>query len=611
MGYDLGVDLGTSVTRAAVSRAGDEPRFMSECVPLDGGRTTLVSALYLGEDGSVLAGEQAERRGLAEPDRACRQFLQHLASGTPIAVGEVTHRPEELTAEMLRYVLHRVAEHEQEPAARVAVAHPASWDAHSRERLRTALREAGHSGVVLVPEPVAVAAHLAAQGRLEPGRTVAVFDFGGGSFDAAVVRRDKPDVFTLLGEPVAVASPCGADLEEVLFTRVLTELEDRVGSVDTDDPEVLAAMGRLLAACVAAKEALSRATAVTVPVLLPGLRSKVRFTRDAFEAMIRSALQAAVQALGTVTDSGHVRPVDLDQVLLTGGCAQVPLVAELLTAELQRPVMVHSDATTAVVLGTALAASRGMERVAETAPVSADWTSRGAEPDDPAPGVPARRPVRARPATAAAAGLAGMVAVAVPLALMAGTGSVDTETPVEFRAGAATTGPLVLTQAPGTNPPIQPGDVIPAPASGRLATAPAAVRRGAPAGSPVAGPIRTSATLPGAPAAGPDTAPLRSRRDPVSGPTSPDSTSPPPRQTSPSPFPPPFLLPPPTPNASTSPRDPSTTTRSENAPAETDTYLRRYLAPDATPPSGYATAQEHEQGAVGAPTTNYSNAIYQ
>ena len=589
MGYDLGVDLGTSVTRAAVSRAGDEPRFMSECVPLDGGRTTLVSALYLGEDGSVLVGEQAERCGLAEPDRACRQFLQHLASGTPIAVGEVTHRPEELTAEMLRYVLHRVAEHEQEPAARVAVAHPASWDAHSRERLRTALREAGHSGVVLVPEPVAVAAHLAAQGRLEPGRTVAVFDFGGGSFDAAVVRRDKPDVFTLLGEPLAVASPCGADLEEVLFTRVLTELEDRVGSVDADDPEVLAAMGRLLAACVAAKEALSCATAVTVPVLLPGLRSEVRFTRDAFEAMIRPALQAAVQALCTVTDSGHVRPADLDQVLLTGGCARIPLVAELLTAELQRPVTAPSAATTAVVLGTALAASRGMELVAETAAVPAvpaGWASRRAELDAPAPGVPARRPGRARPATAAAAGLAAMV-LAVPLTLMAGTESIDTEAPAEFRAAAPTTGPLVSTQAPGTrsnDAPVQPGDVVPAPASGQLATAPEAVRRGAPAGSPVAGPIRTSATSPAA--EGPDTAPLRSRRDPVSGPTSPDATSPPP---SPSPSPPPFPSPPPTPtpppmptppppppppptpNASTSPPDTSTTTRSENAPAETDT----------------------------------------
>lgn len=231
MAYDLGVGLGTSVTRAAVSRTSSESRFVSECVPLDGGRTALVSALYLGEDGSVLAGEQAERQVLTEPDRVCRQFLRHLESGTPTAVGEVTHRPEDLTAKMLRYVLHRVAEREGESATRVAVAHPASWDAHSRELLRAALHEADHSRGVLIPEPVAAAAHLAARGRLEPGHTVAVFDFGGGSFDAAVVRRDKPDVFTLLGEPLAVTWPCGADLEEVLFTRVLTELEDRVGSV--------------------------------------------------------------------------------------------------------------------------------------------------------------------------------------------------------------------------------------------------------------------------------------------------------------------------------------------------------------------------------------------
>ncbi|MCA1674563.1 MAG: hypothetical protein LC799_21030, partial [Actinobacteria bacterium] len=206
-------------------------------------------------------------------------------------------------------------------------------------------------------------------------------------------------------------------------------------------------------------------------------------------------------------------------------------------------------------------------------------------PDAPAPGLPARRPGRARPATAITAGLA---AIAVPLALLAGIGSIDTEAPAEFRAAGPTTGPLVPTPAPGTTPPVRPtppvppGAAIPAPASGRLATAPEAVRRGAPAGSPVAGPIGTSVPSSGAPAVagGLDTAPLQSRRDPVSDTTSPDSTSPPPRQLSPSPppfpFPPPFPTPPPppppsTPTASTSPPDPSTTTRSEDAPAETDT----------------------------------------
>ncbi len=48
MGYDLGVDLGTSVTRAAVGRTSDASRFVSECVPLDGGRTSSCRRCDLG-----------------------------------------------------------------------------------------------------------------------------------------------------------------------------------------------------------------------------------------------------------------------------------------------------------------------------------------------------------------------------------------------------------------------------------------------------------------------------------------------------------------------------------------------------------------------------------
>ncbi len=376
---------------------------------------------------------------------------------------------EELTAEMLRHVLHLVAEREEEPAGWVGVAHPASWDAACRKLLSRALHEAGHAGVVLVPEPVAAAAHLAARGRLEPGRTVAIFDVGAGSFDAAVVRGDGPDTFTLLGEPLALTSPCGADLEEALFTRVLADHEDRVGALDTDDPEVLAAMGRLLAGCVVAKEALSHATAVTIPVLLPGLRSEARFTRDAFEAMIRSPLQAAVEALGmVVTDSEHVQPADVDHVLLIGGCARIPLVAELLSAQLQRPVTAHPGATTAVVLGTALAASRAMKLITEVAALPTALASPQAEPEAPPPGLPSPRSIRIRRATAAAAGLAAVAAaVAVPLALLTDTRSLDTEAQAKFRAAAPPAAPLMPAPAPGTTPPLPAGEAIPTPTNSR------------------------------------------------------------------------------------------------------------------------------------------------
>lgn len=542
MGYDLGVDLGTSVTRAAVSRAGADAWLGRECVPLDGVRTGLVSALYLGEDGSVLVGEQAEQRLLTEPDRVRRQLLRRLASASPVVAGGVAHRPEELAAALLGCVIQRVAEREEEPAARVAIAHPASWDEHSGKLLVQALHEVGHSDVVLVPEPAAAAAHLAARGQLEPGRTVAVFDFGAGSLDAAVVRRDGPDVFAIVGDPVAIESPCGAELEEILFTQVLTTLGDGVGPVDVDDPEVVAAMGHLLAGCVAAKESLSSATAVTVPVLLPGVHSEVRFTRPAFEAMIRPTLQPAVRALCTVT------PQDADAVLLVGGCARIPLVAELLTAELQRPVTVDADAMTAVSLGAALAASRARERGEAADVVMAGPVTPWAKP----PPLASRRPTRTR-VLAAAAGLVGMLAIAVPVALTGGTEPGRAGAGAEFPITAPTTDSPAPTQAaPGAPVLTGPGASTPVAAHSPLSTDGTAAAAPAHPSTPAL--VGATAPPPGVPTTSHDIGamPLLSSRGPWPGSTAPTRD--------PSPTPSPSSSPAPTPTPDPSPSSPPSST---------------------------------------------------
>ena len=113
----------------------------------------------------------------------------------------------------MRWVVDRVVEKEGEQPTEIALAHPTSWVPLTLERLASAL--AAHDlRVTFVAEPSAVA--HAAFAVAEPGATVAVHDFGGGRFDAAVLRRAGTPrrSFAVLGVPEVIDDLGGLDLDD-------------------------------------------------------------------------------------------------------------------------------------------------------------------------------------------------------------------------------------------------------------------------------------------------------------------------------------------------------------------------------------------------------------
>src|SRR5690606_15203425 len=132
-------------------------------------------------------------------------------------------------------------------------------------------------------EPEAAAVFYAHQQRVEPGALVAVYDLGGGTFDAAVLRKSA-DGFEILGQPEGIERLGGIDFDAAVFNHVRQALGGKLEELDDEDPATLAAVARLKEECVAAKEALSTDTDTSIPVLLPNLATEVRLTRAEFEA---------------------------------------------------------------------------------------------------------------------------------------------------------------------------------------------------------------------------------------------------------------------------------------------------------------------------------------
>jgi molecular chaperone DnaK len=445
--YTLGVDVGTTYTAAAVVRDGQ-----AEVATLGTRSLEIPSVVLLRDDGVLLIGEAAERRSLTEPSRFAREFKRRMGDPTPILLGGSPFSAHALMAHLLRGVVKVVVDREGGPPAHTVVTCPANWGDYKRELLDQTVQQADVGPVSVATEPEAAAVHYASTTRVAPGEVVAVYDLGGGTFDAAVLRNTG-DGFELLGDPRGIEQLGGVYFDEAVFAYVVNHMSEAFSKLDPDDPGTVAAVARLRRDCVEAKETLSWDTDTAIPVALPNQRTDVRLTRAEFEDLIRPALSDTVEAMRRALASAGLEPEAVRSVLLVGGSSRIPLVGQMLMADLQRPVAIDVHPKHAVALGAAhLSAAAGdtlarpseplatmappvVTRVGGTTVTTPAGESRVAAPprrDEPAPappGVPPPFPppaegdeARRRPVALIAGVAAAAVAALVAGALLLGSG---------------------------------------------------------------------------------------------------------------------------------------------------------------------------------------------
>jgi actin-like ATPase involved in cell morphogenesis len=350
--YRLGVDLGTTWTAAAVARAGAGA---AEPLPLGEQGAAMPSVVALDGE-AVVAGDAAERRLLADPTVGVREPKRRLGDTTPFVIAGTPYGADALMGHLLRHTVDRASEAFGAAPAEVVVTHPANWGEYKLDLLREAARIADVAPIRLLTEPEAAAAHYIRLGRLAAGQTVAVYDFGGGTFDVAVVRCTDTGT-EVLGEPEGLERLGGLDLDEAVFAHVDRALDGQLRELDPDDPAVRRGVAQLRVECTKAKEALSSDSETTIPVAFPGLVTDLRMTRDEFEAAIRGRVGDTLTTFDRAIASAGVGLDDLAGVLLVGGSSRIPLINEQVAAHTGRPVLLDADAKLVVALGAASAAA--------------------------------------------------------------------------------------------------------------------------------------------------------------------------------------------------------------------------------------------------------------
>jgi molecular chaperone DnaK len=406
--YRLGVDLGTTYTAAAVEIEG-----RLEMLALGNRALQVPSVLFIKEDGDVLVGEAAERRGVVEPSRVVREFKRRIGDSVPLMVGGAPYSPQALVARLLSWVVGFATERQGGAPSHVTVTHPANWGPFKYELLQQAITLAGLSDVTTCTEPEAAAITYASRTSVAEGERLAVYDLGGGTFDAAVLTRDR-EGFRLLGSPEGIEHLGGIDFDAAVFHHVLTSLGDKAQGLDDRDEGTIVGVARLRRDCVEAKEALSADVETVIPVVLPGVNSSVRMTRGEFEDMVRPAIGETISAMHRVLASAGTRPEDLSAIVLVGGSSRIPLVSEQLSAAFGRPLALDTHPKHDIALGAAMRgtpAATGPPPTAAAAPATASGASTAAA---------ATVPVATAVATGADRSTAATETLPVPSQTMAG-----------------------------------------------------------------------------------------------------------------------------------------------------------------------------------------------
>lgn len=346
------VDFGTCFSSAATV-TGRDIHLVAEPAS---GSFAWSSAVFL-DGGRLLVGALADSRKRRDPAAYRTEFKRDLGQVEDIPLGARSYAAQELVTAVLMGLKSEAERTTSTAITRGVVTVPASYTFADRRRaLMIAAAEAiGLRTVELLAEPVAAVFAPMLGSPLRSGELVLVYDFGGGTFDTAVVRIGE-QTHEILGND-ALDDCGGRDLDALLASRLRAEADEWLTSwLAASAPEQKSATAlrvRMALGDVARdmKHQLS-GTMEAEEFLIPTAPAS-RLSRPELAALATPLVRRTVNCCRDLMKRLDVSTTDISAVLLVGGTTRMPIVAEILDRELGRPLRQTEDPDLAVVRGAA------------------------------------------------------------------------------------------------------------------------------------------------------------------------------------------------------------------------------------------------------------------
>ncbi|MBN1517485.1 molecular chaperone DnaK [Candidatus Sumerlaeota bacterium] len=372
MAHTIGIDLGTTNSVVAFLEGGK-----AEVIPNAEGSKTTPSVVLLSGDDDPVVGAVAKRQLITQPERVIRSVKRFIGSRLEevqdrlagihyplladdegmavIEVSSMLYKPEEISAAILYKMKQTAEDYLGEEIEDAVITVPAYFNDSQRQATKAAGQLAGLRVLRIINEPTAAA--LAYGVSLDEDQRVAVFDFGGGTFDVTLleISGDTYEVLSTNGD----CALGGDDIDQLVYQ----VLRDRIREQTGIDPEGdKATVQRIREAAETAKCELSSLTKVKInlPFIVANEEGPQHFeselTRKEYEALIAPILERLLEPCRNALRDAKLEPKDLDQVLLVGGSTRIPAVQHLVGDFFSRPPSKSVNPDEIVAMGAAIQA---------------------------------------------------------------------------------------------------------------------------------------------------------------------------------------------------------------------------------------------------------------
>ncbi len=376
----IGIDLGTTNSLVAYMQSaqpgdGHAGENRPVVIPGEDGSNLVPSLVALSDDerGEAIVGNPARRLLIETPERAVYSVKRLMGRGIDdvrdelklfpfrladnqapgevlrIRLGEKEFTPPEVSALILRQLRRNAERFFGAPVKKAVITVPAYFNDAQRQATKDAGRIAGLDVLRLVNEPTAAA--LAYGLDKHRDGVVAVYDFGGGTFDISILRLHE-GIF----EVIATNGDThlgGDDIDNLLLTIALDDIFGDLGIDLRRNPEAVQAVRK---AVIDAKLALSSKVVTTLDLELPGGRYRRQITRGQFEEMIAPIVKRTMERCKRALADAQLKPEEVEEVVLVGGSTRIPLVRERVLALFQREPHCELNPDEVVALGAAVQA---------------------------------------------------------------------------------------------------------------------------------------------------------------------------------------------------------------------------------------------------------------
>jgi len=341
----IGIDLGTTNSVVAVTE-GDKPIIIEN---EEGGRTT-PSVVAFNEKGERLVGQVAKRQRITNPENtiySIKRFMGRRYKEVPEEIKQVPFKvtqasngdvriealgkkyaPPELSAIILQKLKKAAEDHLGEKVEKAVITVPAYFNDSQRKATKDAGVIAGLEVERIINEPTAAA--LAYGMDKKKDQTIAVYDFGGGTFDISILE---------VGEGIVEVKSTngdthlgGDDIDQKVQNWLVTEFKKESG-IDLSKDKM--ALQRLKEAAEKAKMELS--TTMETEINLPFVTADssgpkhllMKLTRSKLEQLMDDIIQRTLAPCKQAISDANLKASDINEVILVGGSTRIPKVQKL------------------------------------------------------------------------------------------------------------------------------------------------------------------------------------------------------------------------------------------------------------------------------------------